>query len=51
METLIIVLGIAIVGIIVLKKVAPTKYEEIKLNLQNWTRRKDEKRGKMTCFF
>ena len=36
METLIIVLSIAIVGIIVLKKVAPTKYEEIKLNLQNW---------------
>jgi|MDTB01.1.fsa_nt_gb hypothetical protein len=36
METLIIISAILIVGLIFLKKLTPTKYEEFKLYLQNW---------------
>jgi len=36
METLIVILGIAILGVIALKKFLPSKYEEIKYNLKNW---------------
>mgnify|MGYP000182688075 CR=1 FL=1 len=33
METLIIILGVVVLGIIALKKFSPSKYEQIKYNL------------------
>ena len=35
METLIIILGITVLGIIALKKFSPSKYEQIKYNLKD----------------